>query len=68
VIAFALQGTLSNFASGLLILACRPFDVGGVIKAAGVFGIRYADDVAKAQGVLKQVVKSTRRCWRSRRR
>ena len=39
VIAFALQDTLSNFASGLLILAYRPFDVGDVIEAAGVSGI-----------------------------
>ena len=38
VVAFALQGTLSNFASGLLILAYRPFDIGDVIKAGGVFG------------------------------
>ncbi len=39
VIGFALQDTLSNFASGLLILAYRPFDVGDVIEAAGVSGI-----------------------------
>jgi small conductance mechanosensitive channel len=39
VVAFALQDTLSNFASGLLILAYRPFDVGDVIEAAGVSGI-----------------------------
>ncbi|MDA7978253.1 MAG: mechanosensitive ion channel family protein [Pirellulales bacterium] len=39
VIAFALQGTLSNLASGLLILAYRPFDVGDVIEAAGISGI-----------------------------
>ena len=38
VVGFALQGTLSNFASGLLILAYRPFDVGDVIEAAGVSG------------------------------
>ncbi len=38
VIGFALQGTLSNFASGLLILAYRPFDVGDSIDAAGVSG------------------------------
>ena len=38
VIAFALQGTLSNFASGLLILAYRPYDIGDVIKAGGVLG------------------------------
>ena len=28
VVAFALQGTLSNFASGLLIMVFKPFDVG----------------------------------------
>ena len=39
VIGLALQGTLSNFASGLLILAYQPFDVGDVIEAAGVSGI-----------------------------
>ena len=39
VVGFALQGTLSNFASGLLILAYRPFDVGDVIDAAGVSGM-----------------------------
>jgi small conductance mechanosensitive channel len=39
VVAFALQDTLSNFASGLLILAYHPFDVGDVIEAAGVSGI-----------------------------
>jgi len=38
VIAFALQGTLSNFASGLLILSYRPFDVGDVVDAGGVSG------------------------------
>ncbi|MBK9118089.1 MAG: mechanosensitive ion channel [Phycisphaerales bacterium] len=38
VIGFALQGTLSNFASGLLILAYRPFELGDVVKAGGVFG------------------------------
>lgn len=39
VIGFALQGTLSNFASGLLILAYRPFDVGDVIETAGTSGM-----------------------------
>ncbi|UCF35009.1 MAG: mechanosensitive ion channel [Phycisphaerales bacterium] len=38
VIAFALQGTLSNFASGLMILAYRPFDVGDAVNVAGVAG------------------------------
>ena len=39
VIGLALQGTLSNFAQGLLILAYRPFDVGDVVEAGGVSGI-----------------------------
>jgi small conductance mechanosensitive channel len=38
VIGLALQGTLSNFASGILILLNRPFDVGDVVDAGGVFG------------------------------
>jgi small conductance mechanosensitive channel len=39
VVGLALQGTLSNFASGLIILGYRPFDVGDVIDAGGVSGI-----------------------------
>jgi small conductance mechanosensitive channel len=35
VVGLALQGTLSNFASGILILMYRPYDVGDVINAAG---------------------------------
>ena len=38
IIGFALQGTLSNFASGLMILLNRPFDVGDVVQAGGVSG------------------------------
>lgn len=38
VIGFALQDTLSNFASGMMILIYRPFDVGDVIEAGGVTG------------------------------
>ncbi|MEN8150412.1 MAG: mechanosensitive ion channel family protein [Planctomycetota bacterium] len=38
IVAFALQGTLSNFASGLMILIYRPFDVGDVISVSGVIG------------------------------
>ncbi|MCR9202577.1 MAG: mechanosensitive ion channel family protein [Planctomycetaceae bacterium] len=38
IIGFALQGTLSNFASGMMILLNRPFDVGDVVKAGGVSG------------------------------
>ncbi|MGF1634338.1 MAG: mechanosensitive ion channel domain-containing protein [Phycisphaerae bacterium] len=38
VIGLALQGTLSNFASGILILLYRPFDVGDAVTAGGVTG------------------------------
>jgi small conductance mechanosensitive channel len=38
VIGFALQDTLSNFASGMMILAYRPYDVGDAIEAGGVIG------------------------------
>lgn len=38
VIAFALQNSLSNFASGILMLIYRPFDISDVINVAGVLG------------------------------
>ncbi len=38
VIGFALQDTLGNFASGMMILVYRPFDVGDVVEAGGAFG------------------------------
>jgi small conductance mechanosensitive channel len=37
-VGFALQGSLSNFAAGVLILGFRPFRVGDFIDAAGVMG------------------------------
>ncbi len=38
IIGFALQDTLSNFASGMFILMYRPFDVGDFVEAGGVMG------------------------------
>lgn len=38
IIGFALQDTLSNFASGIMILFYRPFDVGDIVEAGDVFG------------------------------
>jgi small conductance mechanosensitive channel len=38
IIGFALQDTLSNFASGMMILFYRPFDVGDLVEAGTVFG------------------------------
>ncbi len=37
-IGFALQGSLSNFASGVMLLAFRPFTTGDFIEAGGVSG------------------------------
>ena len=38
IIGFALQDTLSNFASGIMILLYRPYDVGDLIDVGGVYG------------------------------
>ena len=38
VIAFALQNTLSNFASGLMIMFYKPFDIGDFVESASVTG------------------------------
>ena len=37
-VGMAIQGTLGNFASGVLLLIFRPFKVGDVVNAAGVIG------------------------------
>jgi small conductance mechanosensitive channel len=38
-IGLALQGSLSNFAAGVLMIIFRPFKVGDLIEAAGVTGV-----------------------------
>ena len=38
-IGLALQGSLANFASGVMIIAFRPFKVGDFIEAGGVAGV-----------------------------
>jgi len=37
-VGLALQGSLANFAAGVMLLIFRPFDVGDVVEAAGVLG------------------------------
>jgi small conductance mechanosensitive channel len=37
-VGLALQGTLSNFSAGIMLLAFRPFKVGDVVNMAGVVG------------------------------
>lgn len=38
IVGFALQDTLANFASGVMILLYRPYDVGDMVDVGGVFG------------------------------
>jgi small conductance mechanosensitive channel len=38
IIGFALQGTLSNFAAGIMILIYRPFDVGDLVDISDTTG------------------------------
>ena len=38
IVGFALQDTLANFAAGMMILIYRPYDVGDMVEAGGVFG------------------------------
>ena len=38
IVGFALQGTLSNFAAGIMILIYRPFDVGDLVDIADTTG------------------------------
>ena len=37
-IGFAMQGALSNFAAGIMLLVFRPFTIGDYVEAAGVAG------------------------------
>jgi small conductance mechanosensitive channel len=38
IVGFALQDALANFASGLMILFYRPYDVGDIVEVGGVLG------------------------------
>jgi small conductance mechanosensitive channel len=49
VVAFALQNSLGNFASGLLIMMFRPFDVGDAVEVAGVGGTIEAVNLLSTQ-------------------
>lgn len=44
-VALALQGSLSNFASGVLIIIFRPFKSGDLVEVAGVTGIVQRIDI-----------------------
>ena len=38
IVGFALQDTLGNFASGMMILLYRPYDVGDLVEVGGMLG------------------------------
>ena len=50
-IGLALQGSLSNFASGVLIVLFRPYKVGDFVEAAGISGV--VEEVQILTTVLK---------------
>ena len=51
VLAFALQSNLGNFASGLMLLVNKPFDVGDEVNVAGYWA--YVDSISLASTKLK---------------
>lgn len=51
VLAFALQDNLGNFASGLMLLINKPFDVGDEIQVAGYWA--FVDSISLANTKLK---------------
>ncbi|MEM9808742.1 MAG: mechanosensitive ion channel family protein, partial [Cyanobacteria bacterium P01_D01_bin.56] len=51
VLAFALQSNLGNFASGLMLLVNKPFDVGDEVKVSGYWA--YVDSISLASTKLK---------------
>lgn len=65
VVAFALQGTLSNLASGLLIMVNKPFDIGDNVEVGGGAkgGVEevsvFATTIRTEEGVKKIVPNNT---------
>ncbi|NET51294.1 MAG: mechanosensitive ion channel, partial [Merismopedia sp. SIO2A8] len=51
VLAFALQSNLGNFASGLMLMVNKPFDVGDEVKVAGYWA--YVHSISLASTKLK---------------
>ncbi len=49
VLAFALQSNLGNFASGLMIMVNKPFDIGDEVVVAGVWGFVHSFDITSTR-------------------
>jgi small conductance mechanosensitive channel len=72
-VGLALQGSLSNFAAGVLMIIFKPFRVGDFIEAGGAYsvngtrrvdlvvGVSYDDDLKKAGQVIESVLKADNR-------
>jgi small conductance mechanosensitive channel len=48
-VGLALQGSLSNFAAGFMLIIFRPFKVGDLVEGAGVFGVVEAIQIFTTQ-------------------
>lgn len=55
-IALAFQGTFSNFASGVILLTFRPFDIGNFVEVGGQSG------TVRSAGIFSSGV-AVRTCW-----
>jgi small conductance mechanosensitive channel len=51
ILAFALQSNLGNLASGLMIMAYKPFDVGDEVRISGIWG--KVDSISLANTTIK---------------
>jgi small conductance mechanosensitive channel len=65
-VGLALQGSLSNFAAGVLMIIFRPFKVGDFIEGAGVAGIVeeiqiFTTQLATPDNIVNYSTKGTRR-------
>jgi small conductance mechanosensitive channel len=59
-VGFALQGSLSNFAAGILILVFKPYKIGDIVEVAGKFGkvedIHIFNTILVTPGLKTQIV------------
>jgi len=66
ILAFALQDTLSNFASGIMLIVYRPFDVSDSVEIGGISGV--VDSVSLVSTTIrtfdnKKVLVPNKKVW-----